>query len=383
MAQGPPPVAGGLAAAAPAGGRSLGEMSDTIPAAVAAPDAQARADFFRGRVVMAPMATGGNLPYRRLAREYGADITCSEMILADKLVSGSRAELPLLRHHPSEQTFGVQLCGKSPEVVAEAAARVVEAGARFVDLNFGCPIDLVVRRGAGAALLKRPARLGQIVAAVRARVAVPLSAKLRAGYQEGRINALETARAAVEGGADALFLHGRTREQRYRRAADWDVIAQVAAEVPVPVIGNGDILTPWDAAAKKAASGVASLMVARGALIKPWIFRELKEGRPWQPTLAERWAVLRRYYEHATEHFGDDEKGQTRVRRFFLWHLGFWHRYRPYTEADYLAAAPEPLIQTRASAVEGEPDAVLLASGEEADHEAVWRRVLDRDYPAL
>ena len=341
------------------------------------------ADFFRGRLVMAPMATGGNLPYRRLCREFGADLTCSEMVMADKLAAGGRGELPLLRHHESETTFGVQLCGKSPEVVAEAAVRAVELGARFIDLNFGCPIDLVVRRGAGAALLKRPQKLAKVVEAVRARIAVPLSVKLRSGYEEGKINVLETARAAVAGGADALMVHGRTREQRYRRAADWDLIARVVAAVAVPVIGNGDLLTPWDAQARRAGSGVASLLVARGALIKPWIFQEIKEGRAILPSIAERWALLRRYYDHATEHFGDDAKGQTRVQRFFLWHLGFWLRYRPYTEADYLAAAPEPLIQTRAPAVVGTGDEVLLASAAPDDHEQIWRRVLDRDYPTV
>jgi len=357
------------------------EARDWAPSPPAGDAAAGARDFFADRIAMAPMATGGNLPYRRLCREYGADLTCSEMVVADKLVAGSRAELPLLRSHPLEATFGVQLCGKRPEVVAEAARRAVALGARFIDLNFGCPIDLVVRRGAGAALLQRPAKLGQIVAAVRASVAVPLSVKIRAGYQEGRINALDTARAAVDAGADALVVHGRTREQRYRRAADWELIARVADSVAVPVIGNGDILTPWDVPARVAGTRIASVLVARGALIKPWIFRELKEGRPWLPTVAERWAVMRRYYDYATEHFGDDEKGQSRVKRFFLWHLGFWHRYRPWSEADFHAAAPEPLIQTRAPAVTGEPDAVLLASDAETDHETVWRRVLDRDFP--
>lgn len=338
--------------------------------------------FFRGRVVMAAIATGGNLPYRRLCRELGADLTLSEMILADKLAAGSRAELPLLRHHAVEaEGFGVQLCGKSPETVAAAAQLAVEAGARFIDLNFGCPIDLVVRRGAGAALLKRPAKLAAVVAAARAAVTVPLSVKLRAGYEAGKVNALETARAAVDAGADAIFLHGRTREQRYRRAADWALIAAVADAVEVPVIGNGDILTPWDARARLDGTRIASVMVARGALAKPWLFTELKEGRAILPTLAQRWALLRRYYDYATEHFGDDEKGQGRVKRFFLWHLGFWHRYRPFSEDDFRAAA-EPLIQTRAAAVTEPADAALLASGEEADHEVVWRRVLDSDFPS-
>ncbi len=354
-------------------------VADTEPGR--APDAEAARAFFRGRIALAPMATGGNLPYRRLCREYGADLTCSEMVLAAKLVRGSRAELPLLRRHPDEDAFGVQLCGKQPEEMAEAASIAAETGCRFIDLNFGCPIDLIVRRGAGAALLKRPAKLGAIVAAVRRRVGLPLSVKIRAGYQEGKINALETARAAAEGGADALVVHGRTREQHYRRAADWDVVAQVAAAVEIPVIGNGDILTPWDLRTRLERAGISSAMVARGALIKPWIFRELREGRALDLSIAERWAVMRRYYEHATEHFGADELGQQRVRRFFTWHLGFWSRYRFYSDDDARAAAPEPLIQTRAAAVTGDGDAALLASDRPEDHERIWRRVLDSDYP--
>ena len=126
--------------------------------------AQRRA-FFKEVVALAPMAKGGNLPYRRLCREFGAGLTCSEMILADKLVKGG--ERPLLRHHPDEDQFGIQLAGKKIEVMAEAAVMAREAGARFIDLNFGCPIDLVVRRGSGAALMKKPGLLARIVGAVR------------------------------------------------------------------------------------------------------------------------------------------------------------------------------------------------------------------------
>ena len=343
---------------------------------------RAARDFFRGVVALSPMATGGNLPYRRLCREFGADLTCSEMIVADKLVRGSRAERPLLRRHESETAFGVQLCGKKPEIVAEAARIAADHGARFVDLNFGCPIDLVVRRGAGSALLKRPAQLGQIVAAVRAAVDLPLSIKLRLGWSEQRINALAVSHVVVEAGADAIGLHGRTREQRYRRSADWDAIAEVAAAVPVPVLGNGDILTPWDLARRLDGSPVSSVLVARGALIKPWIFRELKERRPWHPSPAERWGVMARFLELALEHFGDDEKGRSRARRFLTWHLGFWHRYRPWTEDDFRAALPDSLIQQRAPAVAGDGDEALLASADPADHERIWQRLLDRDHPA-
>ncbi len=340
-----------------------------------------RSTFFTDVVAMAPMAVGGNLPYRRLCREYGADLTCSEMVLADKLVKGG--EGPLLRSHPSEETFGVQLCGKHADTLAAAARIAVERGARFIDLNFGCPIDLVVQKGAGSALLKKPRKLAELVVAVRGAVSVPLSVKIRTGYSEDRQNAAEVAPLVEAAGADALVLHGRTRQQRYKRSANWQIVAEVAASLRIPVIGNGDLLTPWDLERRRAETSVRSFLVARGCLIKPWIFRELREGAPWYPTVAERWAVMRRYLDFALEHFGDDDKGRQRAQRFLLWHLGFWHRWRPYTEADFRAHLPESLIQRRDDSppADADPETALLMSDQEADHERIWRRLLDRDYP--
>ncbi len=326
---------------------------------------------------MAPMATGGNLPYRRLCREYGAVRTCSEMILAHKLVKGG--ERPLLRHHASETDYGVQLAGKRPEVMAEAAVIAVEAGACFIDLNFGCPIDLVVRRGSGAALLRRPGRLAAVVEAVRGVVDVPLSVKIRLGYSRNEMNAVAIAQRAVEAGADAVGVHGRTRNQRYRMSADWSAINEVAQAVAVPVIGNGDILTCWDVAGHRAGTQVESFLVARGALIKPWVFTELKEGHSLDPDAASRWAMMRRYFELACEHFGDDEKGLTRVKRFFLWHLGFWYRYHEWTEDDFQRLAPNSLLQARNPSPDGDSESRLLASSDPADHERIWQRILDRD----
>ncbi len=341
----------------------------------------AAGELFRGVIGLSALATGGNLPYRRLCREFGADLTCSEMIVAEKLVRGSRSERPLLRFHPSEQTFGVQLCGKDPAVMAEAARLAVASGCRFVDLNFACPIDLIVRRGAGAGLLKRPALLARIVAAVRAAIELPLSVKIRAGWSARKINALEVARRCEEAGADAIGLHGRTREQHYRRQADWELIGRVAEAVAIPVLGNGDILTHWDLAQRLANPALGSVLIGRGAVIKPWIFRELKQEREIEYGPADRWAVMRRYYEFASEHFGADEKGQKRVARFFRWHLGFWFRYRFYREADWRAAQPAPLLQQRDEPVTGDPEAVLLASRDPADHERIWQRIQANDFP--
>jgi tRNA-dihydrouridine synthase 3 len=288
----------------------------------------------------------------------------------------------LLRHHPDETHFGIQLAGKKIEVMSEAAVIAREAGARFIDLNFGCPIDLVVRRGSGAALMKKPGLLARIVEGVRQAVDLPLSVKIRLGYSEDKINCVHVAERAVEAGADAIVVHGRTRAQRYRLSARWDLIDEVARAVEVPVQGNGDLLTPWDLARRRDETAVRSFLVARGALIKPWIFRELATGEAWVPTAAERWAVLRRFCDFALEHFGDDERGLERVERFFVWHRDFWHRWRPWTRDEFTEQLPDSLIQARAPDVEGDPDAELLASADEEDHRVVFRRVLDRDYPA-
>lgn len=343
-------------------------------------DVDARPDgLFRDVLALSPMAVGGNLPYRRLCRSFGAQLTCSEMVLAHKLVDGG--EKPLLRHHPDEDAFGVQLAGKHPEVMAEAARLAEAAGARFIDLNFGCPIDLIVKRGSGAALLQRPGRLAEIVAGVRAAVTVPVSVKLRLGYSEDRLNVVDLARRCEDAGASALGVHGRTRAQRYRQSARWELIDEAAAAVSIPVLGNGDIFTPWDLRRRRRETRLRSFLIARGALIKPWIFRELLDDSPWYPTAAERFAIMRRFVDLALEHFGADQKGQDRVERFFLWHCGFWNRYHPWQEDDFTALWPESLLQARTPPPVGGADDLLLGSAEEEDHRLVWHRVLDRDYP--
>ncbi|MBD3219877.1 tRNA dihydrouridine synthase DusB [bacterium] len=338
--------------------------------------------FFTDVVAMAPMAQGGNLPYRRLCREFGAELTCSEMVVADKLVKGG--ERPLMRHHPSEETFGIQLCGKRPETLAEGARMAVAQGARFVDLNFGCPIDLITRRGSGAALLKKPRKLAQLVATVREAIDVPLSVKIRSGWTEQRINAVDVAREAEAAGADAVVVHGRTRAQRYKKSADWSVIADVAEAVTIPVLGNGDIMTPWDLERRRRETRVRSFLIARGCLIKPWVFRELLTGEPWRPTVAERWAVMQRYFEFAREYFGDDEKGLGRCHRFVIWHLHFWHRWRDYTRADFDAHLPDSLIQRREDPREiDDAEERLLMSPDEADHEVIFERLVGGDHPGV
>ena len=282
-----------------------------------------------GALVLGPMTKGGNLPYRRLCVELGARVTMSEMALARRLRQKRRPEFALIRRAPEEVCFGVQLAGNKPEEMAWAAALVEARGADFVDVNLGCPIDRFTRIGLGASLARQPGRVGRLVAAVKGGVSgIPVTVKIRLGWDDEHRNYLEVARAAVDAGADAIAVHGRTRNARYRRPSDWKAIGEVAAAVPVPVIGNGDILFPRDLEAARSVSGCSALMAARGALIKPWVFREMAEGY-LDISAAERLVIYRRYVELALDHWGDDERGRRQVAEFARWHLGFWCRYAP------------------------------------------------------
>jgi tRNA-dihydrouridine synthase 3 len=306
---------------------------------------------FEDKVVLAPLTVGGNLPFRRLCSELGADVTVGEMAVVRKLLRGHTGEFALLKGHPDERFFGVQIADKSPDCLAEGARLAESRGARFVDINCGCPINLITGRGMGASLLRKPTRLGRLVAAVKNAVSIPVTVKLRTGWHEDKVNVRDVARACEEGGADAIAIHGRTREQRYSKAADWDLIGRVAAERGVPVIGNGDILTHYEARERVARSGVRSVMLARGALIKPWLFREVRTGTTWLPTPEERFSILWRFVELLREHFGTDDRGRTRTMRFLPWHLDFFCRYVPTPEEQYGEAAREhPLLQSRLQA---------------------------------
>jgi tRNA-dihydrouridine synthase 3 len=236
--------------------------------------------------------------------------------------------MALLRRHPAERIFGAQLAGKDPAIVAEAARVAVDQGADFVDVNLGCPIDEVTRRGFGASLLERPAKVAALVSAMKTAVAVPVTVKLRLGWSNGKPTCHKVARAAQDAGADAVTLHGRSRAQRYRRPADWSHVGEMAAELRIPVIGNGDILTWRDADRRILETGCAGVMVGRWGLAKPWLFREYAERTDLTLDAEGRLAVVRRYVELCREHFGDDEKGRARTRRFLTFHQDFFRRYR-------------------------------------------------------
>src|SRR5215831_2660872 len=318
-------------------------------------------ETLQGALVMAPMTKGSNLPYRQLCQELGARVTMSEMAVARRLKQKRRGEFALIRRAADEKFFGVQLAGNNPDEMAWAAALVESRGADLVDVNLGCPIDYFTSKGLGAALAREPKRVRRIVTAMKQAVAVPVTVKIRLGWNDAHRNYLDVAGAAVDGGADAVVVHGRTRAARYTMNADWTAIAEVAAAVPVPVIGNGDLLFGHQVSTALE-TGCTAVMSARGALIKPWIFREALEGH-LDPTGEERVEIYRRYVALAKAHWGADAHGVTRVREFLVWHLGFWHRYAPRR-----ADGSYPEMQRRETWTPRSPLEALLARSDDAAH---------------
>lgn len=328
-----------------------------------------------GAMVMGPMTKGSNLPYRQLCVELGARVTVSEMTVARRLKQRRKAEFALIRRFEGEPCFGVQLAGTNPDELAWAAALVEARGADFVDLNCGCPIDHFTHKGLGAALGRQPGRQRRLIEAMKRAVSrVPITAKIRLGWSETDRNYLEQARALVDGGADALTVHGRTRSARYRTDADWDCIGEIAAAVPVPVIGNGDILYGHEAEPRRRQSGCTAVMTARAALIRPWVFREHDAG--YSPLSAhDRVVIYRRYVTLARAHWGDDEHGLQRVRQFVRWHLDFWCREAPrHPDGSF------PAMQGRETGpAAGDPLDRLLARSDTAAHDYLVDRLVQRD----
>ncbi|XP_062034194.1 tRNA-dihydrouridine(47) synthase [NAD(P)(+)]-like [Lepus europaeus] len=284
----------------------------------------------RGKLYLAPLTTCGNLPFRRICKRFGADVTCGEMAVCTNLLQGQTAEWALLKRHECEDVFGVQLEGAFPDTMtkcAELLNRTLDVD--FVDINVGCPIDLVYKKGGGCALMNRTAKFQQIVRGMDQVLDVPVTVKIRTGVQE-RVNLAHRLLPELRAwGAALVTLHGRSREQRYTRRADWDYIAQCArAASPMPLFGNGDILS-YEDANRAMQTGVAGVMVARGALLKPWLFTEIKEQRHWDISASERLDVLRDFTRYGLEHWGSDTQGVEKTRRFLLEWLSFLCRYVP------------------------------------------------------
>ncbi|MPY67191.1 tRNA-dihydrouridine synthase [Deinococcus sp. SDU3-2] len=263
--------------------------------------------------VLAPMAGYSDAPLRQLAAEQGALWTVSEMISSRGLVLGGESEkLTLGRPYPGEEGRVVQLFGAEPDILAEAVRRAETwFTPAAIDLNMGCPVPKVRGRG-GACLLQTPEVAYGLITAMRGATRLDVSAKIRLGWDENR--SVEIAQGLAAAGASLITVHGRTSAQRYTGEADWDAIARVAAAVPVPVVGSGDILTAAQARARRREAGVAAVMIGRGAVGNPWLFRALATGDDALPPAAGRARTALRHAELHVAFYGPDRYGLASVR---------------------------------------------------------------------
>lgn len=227
------------------------------------------------RYILGPMAGVTDLPFRLLCREQGAGLLCMEMVSAKAIYYNNRNTESLLEIHPDEKPVSLQFFGSDPKIMSEMAKRIEERPFAILDINMGCPVPKVVKNGEGSALMKNPKLVYEIVSAIVKAISKPVTVKIRKGFDDDHVNAVEIAKIIEEAGAAAVAVHGRTREQYYSGKADWDIIRQVKEAVSIPVIGNGDVTSPQKADELVKQTGCDGVMIARGAQGNPWIFSEM------------------------------------------------------------------------------------------------------------
>jgi tRNA-dihydrouridine synthase len=273
--------------------------------------------------LLAPMAGITNSPFRRLMREYQSSVVISELVSANGIEYASQRTLELLKYVKSERPVGLQIFGEEEENLVKACQVVERMGANFVDLNMGCPVPKVVKKGAGAAMCRNPVELGKILAAMVKSVKIPVTIKIRTGWEASLRNASEVVKVAADAGVAWVAIHGRTRAQGYSGDADWDFIGDVKAKSPLPIIGNGDVVTAEQAVSRYKTYGVDAVMIGRGALRNPFIFEQsfdLLEGRDVKVATAERIIeLLTKQRVYLAECF--DARGTLlHARKFLAWY---------------------------------------------------------------
>ena len=273
--------------------------------------------------ILAPMAGVCDLPFRLLCHEAGAGMTCMEMISAKAIYYRNKATEEMMEIDPSEGLVSLQLFGSDPDIMAQMAAKIEDRPFAVLDINMGCPVPQVVNNREGSALMKDPALAGKIIKAVSSAISKPVTVKIRKGFDDDHVNAVEMAKIAEENGAAAVTVHGRTRQQYYSGQADRDIIRQVKEMVSIPVIGNGDVDSYESACAMIDETGCDAVMIGRAAQGNPWIFSELcarSEGKDWQkPSKEEVAAMILRHAKMLIECKGE-YIGSREMRKHAAWY---------------------------------------------------------------
>lgn len=284
----------------------------------------------QNNIILAPMAGVSDLPFRLLCARQGAAMVCTEMISAKAIFYKNKNTEELLRIHPEEGPVSLQLFGSDPDIVSEMAKRIEERPFAVLDLNMGCPVPKVVNNGEGSALMKNPPLAGKIIEKTVRAIQKPVTVKIRKGFDQNSVNAVEVARIAQESGAAAVAVHGRTREQYYSGEADWDIIARVKEAVRIPVLGNGDVKDGASARRMLEQTGCDGILIGRAAQGNPWIFREIVadlEGKeiPARPGRQEIYEMI---VEHARllEAYKGEYVAVREMRKHMAWYTaGFPH----------------------------------------------------------